>query len=72
MTSVSCDITAQGVAECLADFSIFNMADMYKCILKDLEKVSTKSWAEFKNLFAEIMERIGVFKWKVPDYSKFI
>ena len=66
-----CDVTAEGASERLADFSIFNMADMYKCILEDLEKVSTKSWAEFKNFCAEIMERIGVFKWKVPDYSKF-
>jgi hypothetical protein len=57
--------------ERLADFSIFNMADMYKCILEELEKVSTKSWAEFKNCCTEIMERIGVFRWKVPHYSKF-
>ena len=66
-----CDVTAEGASERLADFSIFNMADMYKCILEELEKVSTKSWAEFKNCCTEIMERIGVFRWKVPHYSKF-
>ena len=58
-------------SERLADFSIFNMAD-YTLILEDLlKKASTKSGEEFKYLCTEVNEKIGVFTWKVPEYSNF-
>ena len=50
-----CDVTAEGASERLADFSIFNMADMYKCILEELEKVGQNLKIVAQKLWRELV-----------------
>ncbi len=72
MTSVSCDVTAQGAAERLADINNFKMADSFdhKIILNELGNVCGKGFDEFKCYYQELNNVIGKCVWK-EDYDKF-
>ena len=72
MTSVSCDVTAQGVAERLADINNFKMTDSfdYNIILNELGNVCDKGFDGLKSYCLELNNVIGKCMWK-EYYDKF-
>ena len=61
MTSVSCDVTAQGAAERLADINNCKMADSfdYKTILNELGNVCVKGFERLSGYCQELNDVIG-------------
>jgi hypothetical protein len=73
MKSVSCDITAQGVTERLADINNFKMVDSfdYNIILNELGNVCGKGFDGLKSYCQELNNVIGKCMWK-EDYDKLL
>ena len=73
MTSDSCDVTAQGAAERLADIDNFKMAASlsldFKVMANEMQNVSSKGFEALRKYCLKLKPIIGNCVWK-EDFDK--